>query len=86
MVALKLRLGKKGYLIIPKIIRTRYGFEEGGWVLVELRDDGILLRPANDIERLKEFFRSHVDRLRELNTASPKPGELKGVSLEEEFG
>ncbi len=84
-VTLRLRLGKKGYLIIPKILREKYGFEEGGWVLVELREEGILLKPAADIDELKKFLRSHVSRLKNLDTKSPRPGELKGVSLEEEF-
>ena len=85
MVALRLRLGKKGYLIIPKILREKYGFKEGSWILVELRDDGILLKPGNSIDDLKNFFKLHVKRLQALNTKSPKPGELKGISLEEEF-
>ena len=85
MVTLKLKLGKKGYLIIPKIIREKYGFKEGRWISVELRDDGVLLRPANDIEDLRDFFKSHVDRLRKLSTVPPKPGELRDASLEEEF-
>ena len=85
MVALRLKLGKKGYLIIPKILRERYGFKEEGWVLVELREDGILLKPAADIDNLKTFFRSHVEELKRLNTKSPRLGELKGAYLEEEF-
>ncbi len=85
MVDLKLKLGKKGYLIIPKLLREKYGFKEGSWVLVELREDGILLKPGKNIDDLKAFFKSHVKRLRSLNTKSPKPGELRGISLEEEF-
>lgn len=85
MVALRLRLGKKGYLIIPKILREKYGFKEGDWILVELRDDGILLKPRNSIDDLRKFFKLHVKKLQTLNTRSPKPGELKGISLEEEF-
>ena len=56
MVALRLRMRRRGYLIIPKILRERYGFEEGGWVLVELREDGILIKPSGDVGELKNFL------------------------------
>jgi len=85
MVDLKLKLGKKGYLIIPKLLRDRYGLKEGSWVLVELKDEGILIKPGKSIEELKSFFKSHAKKLQLLNIKSPKPGDLRGVSLEEEF-
>jgi len=85
MVTLKLRLGKKGYLIIPKILREKYGFKEGDWILVELRDDGIMLKPGKNMDDLRKFCKSHAEELRSLNIRPPKPGELKGISLEEEF-
>ncbi len=84
MVTLKLKLGKKGYLIIPKILREKYRLKEEQWVLLELREDGILIRPGGNIDDLKKFFKKHVMKLRTLNVKSPKPGELAGVSLEEE--
>ncbi len=46
MVSLKLKMGPKGQLVIPKILRERYGMREGSEVLVQLREDDILLREA----------------------------------------
>jgi AbrB family looped-hinge helix DNA binding protein len=40
------RLGRRGTLVIPAALRRRYGLEEGSFVLVEERADGILVRPA----------------------------------------
>jgi AbrB family looped-hinge helix DNA binding protein len=40
------RIGRRGTLVIPKAVRRRYGMEEGSFVLVEERAEGILVRPA----------------------------------------
>ncbi|HSH80128.1 MAG TPA: AbrB/MazE/SpoVT family DNA-binding domain-containing protein, partial [Herpetosiphonaceae bacterium] len=40
------KLGKRGTLVVPAAIRRRFGLEEGSLVLVEEREDGILIRPA----------------------------------------
>jgi len=40
------RVGKRGTVVIPARIRRRYGIEEGSLVVVEERDEGILIRPA----------------------------------------
>jgi antitoxin PrlF len=86
-VTLKLKIGKKGYVILPKSIRESVGIEEGDTVTVEV-SGGITLRPTKkpDIARLQRALREHAERLRTLkNTTSPTPGELVSVSLEEEL-
>jgi len=40
------RIGKRGTLVIPARLRRRFGIEEGALVVVEARDDGVLIRPA----------------------------------------
>ncbi len=84
---IRLRVGKKGYIILPKAIREAVGIEEGDEVIVEIKD-GILLKPVRkvDMEKLKEAFREHVEKLSKLpNLVEPEPGELVEVYLEEEF-
>jgi AbrB family looped-hinge helix DNA binding protein len=58
-------MGKRGTLVVPAKLRKRYRLDEGSPMLVEEREDGILLRPAaispTDVEiytprRLAEFF------------------------------
>jgi AbrB family looped-hinge helix DNA binding protein len=58
-------IGKRGTVVIPAELRKRYRLDEGGTMLIEEREDGILMRPAVTTpievevytpERLAEFF------------------------------
>jgi AbrB family looped-hinge helix DNA binding protein len=58
-------VGKRGTIVIPAIIRKKYKLDEGSPMLIEEREDGILMRPAVTTpveveiytpERLAEFF------------------------------
>jgi AbrB family looped-hinge helix DNA binding protein len=58
-------VGKRGTIVIPAKIRKRYRLDEGSPLLMEEREDGILMRPAvvtpvevevYTPERLAEFF------------------------------
>ena len=84
-MTLKLRVGRKGYIILPKAIREAVGIDE---VIVEIRD-GIVIKPAKkkvDVDKLRELFRKHVEKLREIpGRKEPSTGELARISLEEEF-
>ncbi|MBM3270034.1 MAG: AbrB/MazE/SpoVT family DNA-binding domain-containing protein [Candidatus Sericytochromatia bacterium] len=40
------KVGKRGTVVIPAGLRKRFGLEEGTLVVVEEREDGVLLRPA----------------------------------------
>ncbi|MGB9717276.1 MAG: AbrB/MazE/SpoVT family DNA-binding domain-containing protein, partial [Thermoproteota archaeon] len=35
MVELRVRVGEKGQILIPKILRDRYGIQEGAQVMIE---------------------------------------------------
>lgn len=87
-MTLRLRIGKKGCLILPKAIREAVGIEEGDEVYVEV-GDGIILRPVKskvDPEKLRRAFERHVESLRRVQgRREPRPGELAGEYLEEEF-
>ncbi|MEM4657445.1 MAG: AbrB/MazE/SpoVT family DNA-binding domain-containing protein [Candidatus Methanosuratincola sp.] len=86
-MALKLRVGKKGYIILPKALRETVGINEGDEVLVEV-GDGITLKPLRkgDIRKLKAALDEQARRLTTIEgSREPRPGELAGVSLEEEF-
>ncbi len=87
-MTLKLRVGRKGYIILPKAIRDAVGIDEGDEVVVEIRD-GIVLKPVRkklDVDRVRSELRRHVEKVRKLkDRLEPKPGELASISLEEEF-
>lgn len=61
------RVGKRGTIVIPAAIRRRLKIEEGTVVMVEEREDGVLIRPAAVIpiemytpERRAEFLLSNA--------------------------
>jgi len=87
-LTLKLRVGKKGYIILPKSLREAIGIDEGDEVVVEVRD-GIVLKPVRksiDVNEVKELLRRHVENLMKIpDRREPKPGELEESFLEEEF-
>jgi AbrB family looped-hinge helix DNA binding protein len=64
-------IGKHGTVVIPAKLRKQYRLNEGSPVLIEEREDGILMRPAAitpvdaeiyTSERLAEFFLNNVMR------------------------
>jgi AbrB family looped-hinge helix DNA binding protein len=85
MVEPKVKIGPKGQVLIPKVIRERYGIKEGGTVIIELRPEGILLRGRPSPREVLEYLRQREERLRVLGAREPRPGELAAASLEEEF-
>jgi len=85
MVELRLKVGPKGQVLIPKVIRERYGIREGGTVIIELRPEGILLRGRPSPREVFEYLKQREEKLRALGAREPKLGELAEVSLEEEF-
>mgnify|MGYP006298229359 CR=1 FL=1 len=57
------QLHRWGAIVVPAALRQRYGLEEGELVIVEEREDWILLRPADAVpvevdspERRAEFL------------------------------
>jgi len=86
-LTLRLRVGRKGYIILPKAIREAVGIEEGDEVIVEIRD-GIILKPIRKFDRrkLEEAFKKHLERLKKIqDLVEPRPGDLTSIYLEEEF-
>jgi AbrB family looped-hinge helix DNA binding protein len=79
-------IGKRGAIVIPAKIRKRYKMDEGSPMLIEEREDGILMRPAVTTpievevytpERLAEFF---------LNNVMSKDGYLEARTDVEAMG
>ena len=85
----RLRVGRKGYIILPKAVREAVGVDEGDEVVVEVRGDSIVLRPVRrgvDVEELRGSLRRHVELLRGVRgRVELRPGVLASVFLEEEF-
>jgi AbrB family looped-hinge helix DNA binding protein len=82
-LTLKLRVGRKGYIILPKSLREAIGIDEGDEV-VEVRD-GIVLKPVRrsiDVDEVEELLRRHVENLMKIpDRREPKPVSLKNHFL-----
>jgi len=76
-LTLKTRVGRKGYIILPKAIREAVGIDEGDEVIIEVRD-GIVIKPVKkkiNPDIVREKLRVHVDRLRRVKgRRKPKAG------------
>ncbi len=81
-MAIKLKVGPKGQVIIPKVLREAYGIKEGGEIVVIPEKDGLFIKGREDPIKVYE------DILRWKRSVKGKPanlGELRSVELEEEF-
>jgi AbrB family looped-hinge helix DNA binding protein len=85
-LALKVRVGKKGYIVIPKSIREVAGVKEGEELVVGVEGGRIILEPVRkvDLKELRQKMREHLARISYVNR-KPVLGELAGIMLEEEF-
>ncbi len=87
-MTLRVRVGRKGYIILPEAVRGAVGIDEGDELIVEVRD-GIVLKPVRrrvDADEIRRLLRAHAERLKRLRgRREPEPGEAALVSLEEEF-
>jgi len=82
MVKLRLKVGPKGQIIIPKILREKYRIRENGYVFIEVRDNELVITRAPSIDETLEWIRLRRKRLKARQAVL---GELSEVDLEEEF-
>ncbi|MEM1569768.1 MAG: AbrB/MazE/SpoVT family DNA-binding domain-containing protein [Thermoproteota archaeon] len=85
MVELRVKVGNKGQIFIPKMLRNRYGIQEGGHVVIEPAPEGLLIRGRPSPDEIMDRLERHVEKLREIRALSLKLGELKKAYLEMEF-
>lgn len=64
MVRMNIRrkLGQKGQLVIPKVVREFLGIKPGDEVVIEVREKEVLIRRGVDPERFVEDFCSLTGR------------------------
>jgi AbrB family looped-hinge helix DNA binding protein len=83
MVKLRLKVGPKRQIIIPKILREKYGIRENDHVFIELRDNELVITRALTIDETLEWIRLRRKRLKAKQASLV---ELSDVDLEVEFG
>ncbi|MCD6244481.1 MAG: AbrB/MazE/SpoVT family DNA-binding domain-containing protein [Candidatus Korarchaeota archaeon] len=82
MVRLKVKVGPKGQIIIPKMLRKKYGIKENDQVFLEIRENEIAIRSPRSIEETLNWIRERRKRIRGREA---RLGDLADVDLEEEF-
>ena len=66
---IKVRLGPKGQIVIPKVIRESVGLRENSGALLEVKERSIEIRPlesSNLVEKAKERAVKHGGDIKKL--------------------
>ena len=69
-------VGERGQVTIPKKLRDRFGIKSKSPVVFELREDGIMIKPAMTI-MVREFSDDFIKDI--VKTDSLKEGERKDI-------
>jgi AbrB family looped-hinge helix DNA binding protein len=85
LVELRIKIGPKGQLLIPKVLRDRYGLGEGDIVVIEPGEEGVLVRGRPSTQETEQEIDRHLSELKNKGIRGPRLGELKKVYLEMEF-
>ena len=82
MVRIRIKVGPKGQIVIPKVFREIYRIKEGGYVILEPADNKLIVRGVEDPKEVLEWIRS---RRKRIKSREARLGDLINVDLEEEF-
>ena len=85
-MAVKVVVGKKGCIIIPKSIRELVGIKEGDVLTLTVENGRVVLEPERkaSLPEVAKRLREHEERVRKY-AKEARLGDLVGMSLEEEF-
>lgn len=85
-LTIRVRVGRKGYIVIPKRVRELVGVKEGEELILDVKEGKIVLEPAKPVklDELDTKMREHLERISYVKRR-PALGELENISLEEEF-
>lgn len=75
-----MKVGPKGQVVIPKLLREKYRIRENDYVLVELREDELAIKGAESLEDTLKWLRERRGLGKEARL-----GDLAEVDLEVEF-
>jgi len=82
LVRIRIKVGPKGQIVIPKIFREAYRIKEGGYVILEPAEGELKLRGVEDPKEVLNWIR---ERRKRLGGREARLGDLARVDLEEEF-
>ncbi|MEM1569960.1 MAG: AbrB/MazE/SpoVT family DNA-binding domain-containing protein [Candidatus Bathyarchaeia archaeon] len=75
MVKLKLKVGPKGQIVLPKIFRDKLGIKPYSYVIADVKENEISLQKGLDIEELLNWLREYRKPIAKL---------VSKISLEDE--
>jgi len=84
MVSIKVKVGPKGQIVIPKVFRDAYGIKEGGEVIVIPTEDGLIIKRKKSVEEIVKALKEYRERRKRIGVAG-RLGDLADFDLEEEF-
>jgi len=67
----------KGRVMIPQLIRKKLGVGEGIPLLIEEREQGVLLKPMRKKKKIEDFFGLKVKRTGKPEWTTPR--EIKSI-------
>ena len=83
MVRLKVKVGPKGQIVIPKMFREAYRIKEDGYAIIEPTDKGLLIKGIEEPDEIVKWIRERRKSVKCSRIA--RLGDLVGIDLEEEF-
>lgn len=84
MVSIRIRVGPKGQVVIPKVFRDVYGIKEGGEVVIIPTEEGLIIKSEKSVEEVIKTLKKYREKRRKIKAVG-KLGDLVEVDLEEEF-
>jgi len=64
LVELRIKVGAKGLILIPKVFRDSYGLKEGDVVVIEPEEGGVLIRGRRSPQETEQEIERHVSELK----------------------
>ncbi|MBS7622330.1 AbrB/MazE/SpoVT family DNA-binding domain-containing protein [Candidatus Bathyarchaeota archaeon] len=52
---IKIKLGEKGQLVVPKVVREHIGLHEKGYAIIEVKENHLEIRPLTKEDIVKEW-------------------------------
>lgn len=75
MVKLRLKVGPKGQIVLPKVVRDKLGVKPRSYVVIDFNEDELIIKRGLDLEELLKWLNK---------TRKPVARSVSRFSLEDE--
>jgi len=84
MVSVRVKVGPKGQVVIPKVFREAYGIKEGGEIIIIPTEEGLMIRGKKTAEEVMNILKVYREKRRGQGAVG-RLGDLADFDLEEEL-